>query len=229
VPGFLAPWASEPLITWHPTQLPNSSAFLAPWASERSEGCSERSEQTPRQPATNKSSTSPTLLAPWASEARDGTLRREVHMPRAFTQNFYHAVFSTTERVEFITPDLEQRLYPFVGGILRELRCTPIAINGMPDHLHMLVRYPSDLSHANLLQHVKSRSTGWVHDTFPALNRFSWQKGYGGFTVSKSMVDTVESYIARQKEHHETQDFKTEFIELLARHGVEFDLAEVFL
>jgi REP element-mobilizing transposase RayT len=149
-------------------------------------------------------------------------------MPSTWTQNFYHTVFSTKDRLELITTDLEPRLYPFIGGILRDLRCSVLAINGMPDHVHLLIRYPSDLSHADMLRHIKSRSSKWIHDTFPTLHHFQWQEGYGGFTVSKSMTDTVAAYIARQKQHHVTQDFKSEFLELLRRHEVEFDEAEVF-
>jgi REP element-mobilizing transposase RayT len=146
----------------------------------------------------------------------------------AFTQNYYHMVFSTKHRAELITPELEERLHPFMGGILRDLGCTPIAINGTLDHMHLLARYPSNLSHSDMLRHVKSRSSGWVHDAFPGLRAFGWQDGYGGFTVSRSMADIVEAYVRRQKEHHKQQDFKTEFLELLRLHGVEFDPATVF-
>ena len=149
-------------------------------------------------------------------------------MPSAWTQNFYHVVFSTKGRMALIKPDLEERLYPFLGGILRDLGCTALAINGTADHVHILTRYPATLSHADLLRHVKSRSSKWVHETFSGLATFGWQEGYGGFTVSKSMVATVEAYIAGQKEHHKGRDFKTEFIELLRKHGIEFDEAEVF-
>jgi putative transposase len=149
-------------------------------------------------------------------------------MPRTYTQNFYHMVFSTKNRVELVTPDLELRLYPFLGGILRDLRCTPIAINGMPDHVHILARYPADLAHSDMLRHIKSRSSKWIHESFAHLQQFTWQEGYGGFTVSKSMVPDVEAYIARQKHHHQRQDFKTEFLELLRRHDIEFNEAEVF-
>ena len=148
-------------------------------------------------------------------------------MPSSWTQNFYHAVFSTKDRVEFINPDLEERLYPFIGGIARDLRCTLYAINGMPDHLHVLIRYPSELSHSNMLQHIKGRSSKWIHETFPTLARFSWQVGYGGFTVSKSVVPAVESYIARQKERHAKQSFADELFELLRLHGVDFDPDDV--
>jgi REP element-mobilizing transposase RayT len=149
-------------------------------------------------------------------------------MPSAFTQNFYHTVFSTKHRANLITPDLEQRLYPFVGGILRDLRCTLLAINGMPDHVHLLVRYRADLSHSEMLQQIKGRSSKWINETWPRDGHFAWQEGYGGFTVSKSVVPDVEAYIARQKEHHKRQDFKSEFLELLRRHGIEFDENEVF-
>ncbi len=72
-------------------------------------------------------------------------------MPSAYTQNFYHTVFSTRHRAMLVTPELEERLYPFMGGILRDLRCSLLAINGTADHVHLLVRYRSDLSHAEML------------------------------------------------------------------------------
>lgn len=149
-------------------------------------------------------------------------------MPSAYTQNFYHTVFSTKHRAMLILPDLEERLYPFMGGILRDLRCTLLVINGMPDHVHLLIRYRADLSHSEMLQQIKGRSSKWINETWPQRGQFSWQEGYGGFTVSKSAVPEVESYLARQKEHHQHMDFKTEFLELLRRHGIEFDEDGVF-
>jgi REP element-mobilizing transposase RayT len=149
-------------------------------------------------------------------------------MPNTYTQNFYHAVFSTKHRRELISPELESRLYPFLGGIIRDLRCTPIIINGMPDHVHVLTRYRNDLSHSDLLRNIKSRSSAWIHETFPDLRHFAWQDGYGGFTVSKSVAAEVEAYIREQKEHHKRFDFKAEFLELLRRHGIEFDPSGVF-
>lgn len=149
-------------------------------------------------------------------------------MPSAWTQNFYHTAFSTKHRVMLITAELEGRLYPFFGGIVRDLRCDLVAVNGMPDHVHLLIRYRPDLSHSDLLQQIKARSSKWIHESFPALSRFAWQEGYGGFTVSRSAVPAVEAYIAGQKEHHQRQDFKTEFLELLTRHGIKFDPEKVF-
>jgi REP element-mobilizing transposase RayT len=136
-------------------------------------------------------------------------------------------VFSTKHRANLITSELETRLFPFVGGIVRDLRCTLLAINGMPDHVHLLIRYRPDLSHSDLLQQIKGRSSKWINETFPG-GHFSWQEGYGGFTVSKSAVPDVEAYIAGQKEHHQRQDFKAEFLELLRRHGIDFDPNDIF-
>ncbi len=149
-------------------------------------------------------------------------------MPSTYTQNFYHTVFSTKDRAGLITPELEERLYPFMGGIVRDLGCTLLKVNGISDHVHLLVRYRADLSHSDLLRHIKGRSSKWVNEEYPLRGHFSWQEGYGGFTVSKSLVPAVEAYIAGQKEHHRRQDFKTEFLELLRKHEIEFDPEEVF-
>ena len=176
-------------------------------------------------------------FSPWMMGRQNGPLvspsppggRTELIMPGAWTQSYFHTVFSTKQRAGLITPDLEARLYPFLGGIVRDLRCTPLAINGMPDHVHLLVHYRPDLSHSDLIRHVKARSSKWIHETFPNLGHFSWQEGYGGFTVSQSAVARVQEYIDGQKEHHRLQDFKTEFLELLRKHGIEFDKTDVFV
>jgi putative transposase len=155
--------------------------------------------------------------------------RRAVEVvPTAYTQNFYHAVFSTKHREPLIIPEIESRLYHFIGGIVRDLRCTLLAINGMPDHVHLLIRYRADLSHSDMMQQIKGRSSKWLNETFPEIGHFSWQEGYGGFTVSKSVVPDVAAYIARQKEHHKKQDFRTEFSTLLRLHGIEFDENELW-
>src|SRR3954468_13355530 len=103
-------------------------------------------------------------------------------MPSAYTQNFYHIVFSTKLRANLITSEMESRLFPFIGGIVRDLRCQLLAINGMPDHLHLLVRYRADLSHSDIVRHIKGRSSKWINETVPLSGHFAWQEGYGGFT-----------------------------------------------
>lgn len=140
-------------------------------------------------------------------------------MGSAWTQNFYHTVFSTKLRTPWITTDVEARLHPFLGGVAKDLGCTPIAINGMAEHVHLLVRFPSDLAIADLLRHLKSRSSKWVHQTIPNLQDFGWQEGYGGFTVSKPSLDAVEQYIRSQKVHHQHTSFEVEYIAMLRKTG----------
>jgi putative transposase len=149
-------------------------------------------------------------------------------MPSSWTQNYYHIVFSTKNREPWITHDLEQRLYPFLGGVSKDLACTPLAINGWYDHVHLLLRYPANLSHADMARHLKGRSSKWIHEEFKDQQHFAWQEGYGGFTVSASMVDRVKSYIDRQKEHHQTTSFKDELIKLLDLHGIQATEDDVF-
>ena len=133
-------------------------------------------------------------------------------MPSAYTQNFYHTVFSTKHRAMLITPDLEERLYPFMGGILRDLRCTLLGVNGMPDHIHLLIRYRADLSHSDMLQQIKGRSSRWINETWPQRGHFSWQEGYGGFTIGESQIHDLNAYFAKQKEHHRKIPFETELV-----------------
>lgn len=149
-------------------------------------------------------------------------------MPSAWTQNYYHAVFGTKQRVPWIGPDLHERLYPFLGGIVRSLNAQLIAGNGMPDHSHLLVRFPPDLAPSVLLREVKSRSSRWIHETFPDLADFRWQRAYGGFTVSRSGVEEVEAYIRSQAERHRTMTFEEEFLATLRKQGIEFDPRYVF-
>jgi REP element-mobilizing transposase RayT len=120
-------------------------------------------------------------------------------MPGAWTQNYYHIVFSTKQRANLITPELEARLHPFLGGMVRDLRCSLLAIGGMPDHVHLLIRYRPDLSHSDLVRHVKARSSKWINESIPAQGHFAWQEGYGGFTVSRSAVPQVKNYIEHQQ------------------------------
>ena len=149
-------------------------------------------------------------------------------MGSSWTQNFYHAVYGTRLRTPWIAPEIEERLHPFLGGIAKDLNCTPIAINGMAEHVHVLVRFPSDLAVADLLRHLKSRSSKWIHQTFPALREFGWQEGYGGFTVSKPSVGEVEQYIRNQKEHHKGTTFEAEYLAMLRKTGWEGDPNDAF-
>ena len=144
-------------------------------------------------------------------------------MPQSLASLHVHLIFSTKNRVPLITPDLSPRLYEYIGGILRAQCCPLIAHGGMPDHVHLLVSLSREMSVAELVRIVKSNSSGWVHDTFPALNGFAWQSGYAAFAVSFSKVGAVRRYIENQAEHHRSRTFQDELRTILRKHGIEFD------
>jgi len=140
-------------------------------------------------------------------------------MPGTYSHLALHVVFSTKHR----TPWIAQRLYPFMGGIVRKERGVLSAIGGVADHVHLLINWRTDETIANLMRNVKARSSRWVHDTYPDLRAFAWQEGYAVFSVSCSQVAKVERYIANQEEHHRKEGFKEELIRLLRSHEIEYD------
>ena len=146
----------------------------------------------------------------------------------SFVSCLMHCVFSTKERRRLITPELQERLYPYLGGIARENKMKAIAIGGTADHLHALLSLPSTMSFAKAVQLIKGGSSKWIHDTFREHRKFGWQEGYGAFSVSSSQADKTIAYIQRQKEHHRKRSFQDEFIDLLDKHGIEYDRRYVF-
>lgn len=144
-------------------------------------------------------------------------------MSHAYVNNLMHCTFSTKGRQPFIDSDTETRLWPYVGGIAREHRMKALAIGGMTDHLHALISLPGMMSFAKAVQLIKGGSSKWVNDTFRHLTKFEWQEGYGAFSVSASQVARTIAYINNQKEHHRKKSFREEFLELIEKHGVDYD------
>ncbi|MFN0134649.1 MAG: IS200/IS605 family transposase [Phycisphaerae bacterium] len=144
-------------------------------------------------------------------------------MPGTHSQLLLHVVFSTKRRTPWITADVADRLYPYMGGIVRAERGVLFDIGGIEDHVHLCLRWRPDGSISDLMRTVKARSSKWVHETYPNLVAFAWQEGYSVFTVSKSQEGAVRTYIARQREHHKKEDFKSELLRTLRAHEVEFD------
>jgi putative transposase len=144
-------------------------------------------------------------------------------MPHSYNALYTHVVFSTKDRTPQIDPSLEERLYPYMGGIVRELNGKLLNINGVADHLHLLISLPPTVPVAEMVGKVKGCSSKWIHDTFPERARFEWQRGYGAFSVSQSVVPVVSRYIDRQKAHHAERSFRDEYVRLLARHDIRVD------
>ena len=144
-------------------------------------------------------------------------------MANTYTSLYYHLVFSTKNRVAYLSPEIEQRVWAYMGGVMRHHNMTALQIGGVDDHIHALIGAPPTASPSQIAQYLKGDSSKWIHDTFPHLSVFAWQQGYGAFTVSKSGLDAVTRYIQRQREHHQKQTFQDEYLEFLKKHYVSYD------
>ena len=144
-------------------------------------------------------------------------------MSQSFTNLLYHIVFSTKDRRPLITSVYEPRLYEYIGGIIKGTGGISLEINGAEDHVHLLARLRPDRALSDVLRDLKSNATGWMHDVFPEVRDFTWQRGYGAFTVSQSNVEGVRRYLQRQKEHHHKMSSRDEFIQLLKVNGIQFE------
>ena len=144
-------------------------------------------------------------------------------MAHTFTNLLTLIIFSTKDRQPTLEPDLKRRLFPYLGGIFRELDAIPLLVNGPTDHVHILAVLPAKFAPSEIIGTVKSNSSGWVHKTFPTRRTFAWQVGYAAFVVSPSMKQTVLDYIANQEEHHRKVSFKEELIAFLKKHEIKYD------
>ena len=150
-------------------------------------------------------------------------------MATSLVKVLIHLVWSTKERVPFIDAALQAELYPYMSAIIRHQGGIPLALGGMPDHVHILFRLKADTRLSDLLRDLKAGSSKWVHEKKDPMPEFKWQTGYAAFSVSPSNEAKVKAYILNQEAHHRKKSFQEELIELLDKHGVEYDPKYIFL
>ncbi len=137
-------------------------------------------------------------------------------------------VWSTKGRRSFIDAQWRQRLHAYMGAIARSKKAGLIEVNSEPDHVHMYISLPSAITIAELVNALKANSSHWIHQSFPNRRFFAWQEGYAAFSVSRSEEHAVVAYIRNQDEHHKRRDFRAELLDLLDRHGIEYDPRYIF-
>jgi len=139
-------------------------------------------------------------------------------MRAPYTQLYVHYVWATWDRLPLITDRIERQIYASIFAKSRSLKCEPIAIGGLLDHVHLLVRLHTTISVAELVKGVKGSSSHLVtHELRPGMF-FKWQGAYGAFTVSKESLDRVINYINNQKKHHAEDDLWSEFELTMVNH-----------
>jgi REP element-mobilizing transposase RayT len=144
-------------------------------------------------------------------------------MAHSYVNILIHYIFSTKNREKIIVPEIQDRLWAYMGGIARENNMKALSIGGVEEHAHAFLSLPATISIAKAIQLIKGGSSKWIHDTFPSLKNFAWQVGYGAFSVSISHINETIKYISDQKEHHRHKTFQDEYLAFLKKHGVEYD------
>lgn len=149
-------------------------------------------------------------------------------MANTYTQLNVQCVFAVKGRENILTPRFRPQLFEYMAGILRNGKQFPLAVNGYKDHVHIFFEQNPDSSLSDVLELVKSNSSKWINANRFVPGRFEWQRGYGGFTYSRSQRNDVIHYIMNQDSHHKAQTFRVEYLEMLKKFEMEYDERYVF-
>ncbi len=149
-------------------------------------------------------------------------------MANTYTQIYIHTVFSPLNRESLILAEWENELQKYITGIVQSKGHKMIAINGMPDHIHIFFGMKPNQSLSSLVQDIKSNSSKWINEKGFVKGKFSWQEGFGGFSYGHSQIDKVAKYVMNQKEHHKKKSFRSEYLSLLEKFEIDFKNKYVF-
>lgn len=144
-------------------------------------------------------------------------------MSHSYSSILYHCVWGTKEREPLLSPPVNRDVYAYINGIVKQERGLVLAIGGMPDHLHLLIAMTPQHQPANFIRVIKANSSKFINQEALVKPSFSWQEGYGIFSVSKSMAEKVDDYINRQEEHHKQITFTEEYYALLKKHDIIYN------
>jgi REP element-mobilizing transposase RayT len=144
-------------------------------------------------------------------------------LPQSLSSILIHLIFSTKHRESLVTEQVEAALHAYMAGILQEMQCPALTIGGMPDHVHVLFLLTRTRSVSEVVQDLKKDSSKWIKTQGASFREFSWQAGYGAFSIGQSSVPEARHYIDHQKEHHTTRTFLEEYRAFLTKYGVDYD------
>lgn len=139
-----------------------------------------------------------------------------------YSKIYIQVVFAVKNRQALISVDWEEELYKYMTGIVQNKEQKMLAINGMPDHIHILIGMKPSCCLSDLVREIKKASNSFINEKGFTKFKFEWQEGYGAFSYSHSSLDNVIGYIKNQKEHHKKRSFKDEYIDFLEKFDVEF-------
>ena len=150
-------------------------------------------------------------------------------MANTYTQIYIHVIFAVKGRENLISKSHKNELYKYLTGIITNKKNKLIQINGMPNHIHILIGLNPNESISTLIKEVKRCSTNFINSSNWLKGKFKWQEGFAAFSYSKSQIEAVCNYIINQEEHHKKRTFKEEYIDLLEKFAIDFDKKYLFL
>ena len=149
-------------------------------------------------------------------------------MPGTYSQIYIQIVFAVQNRNSLIQSSWEERLYQYITSIVQNNGQKMLAINGMPDHIHLFIGMKPSCRISDLVREIKKSTNEFINDKKLSKSKFNWQVGYGAFSYSDSQIDNVVKYILRQKEHHKKQTFKEEYFQFLKDFNVQYEEKYLF-
>lgn len=148
-------------------------------------------------------------------------------MSHSYSSIRVHVIFSTKGRQKTLSDILQPKLWPYMAGIARNHGFEALKVGGVEDHTHALLLLSPTIPLAKSVQILKSCSSKWINDMGSPGRSFAWQEGYGAFSVSASQTEDVIRYINNQAAHHAKQSYEDEFLEMLKKYGLNYELDHV--
>lgn len=149
-------------------------------------------------------------------------------MADTYSQIYIHIVFAVKRRDNLISKKWKDELYKYITGIITNEGQKLLAINGMPDHIHILIGLKPTAVLSNIVRDIKANSSKFINDRKWIAGKFEWQQGFGAFSYSHSQLTNVINYIQNQEEHHKTKTFREEYIDLLKLYNIDFKNEFIF-
>lgn len=137
-------------------------------------------------------------------------------------------MFAVKGRENLISKNWKDELYKYITGIVSNKGQKLMYINGMPDHIHILIGTKPDCNLSDLIRDIKSNSTKWIKEKNLTNSKFSWQTGFGAFTVSHSQLNRITDYIINQERHHKKKSFRDEYVEFLIANNIDYKKEYIF-
>jgi putative transposase len=149
-------------------------------------------------------------------------------MPNTYTQLYIHYVFAVQNRLSLIQEGWQTLLYKYMNGVVENQGHKLFTINGMPDHVHILISMNPKQAPSDLMYHIKRSSSLWINENKYVPGKFSWQEGFGAFSYGKSQIPAIAHYIENQQNHHRKKTFQEEYLEFLEAFEIQYDARYIF-